>query len=90
MRKRNGKRHQLLGFVHGISKHHSLITCAENLLVFSADLQSLINSLCDIGRLAVDYLNNLSGVTIKAKLGSIVSDAFDCTSDNLLNINLNF
>ena len=84
----NGKRHQLLGFVHCISKHHSLIAGAENIFVLSADFQSLVNALRNIGRLAVKNLNYLSGITVKSKLGSIVADAVDGPSYDLLNIDL--
>ena len=88
MRKRNSGRHKLLSFIDGIAEHHSLISCADILFIFSSVLKSIVYSLSYIRRLLINELYYLYSMTVKAKLRTIISDVVYCIPDRPFNIDI--
>ena len=86
MGKGNGNRHKLLRFIDGIAEHHALISCAYIRFIFTSVFKSIVNTLCDIGRLFINEQDYFCGMTVKAKLRTVIADTVDGISDRFFNI----
>jgi len=69
----NRRRHQLRGFVAGVTEHQALVAGTH------VQIQALafVNALGDVGRLLVVGHQHCAGLVVEADVGAVVADALD-------------
>ena len=88
----NRQRHQSFGLVACVTKHHSLVASTLKIEVIASGASThfftLVDTLCDVGRLCVERNKHATGLAIKTKIGIGVTNALDDFASSLSNINV--
>ena len=75
----DGQRHQLGGFVAGITEHHALVAGTGNIIVGAKG---------NVGALAVNVGDHAAGIAVKTILGAVITNLADDLACNTGNINI--
>ena len=75
----DGQRHQLGGFVAGITEHHTLVASTGNIIVGAKG---------NVGALAVNVGDHAAGIAVKTVLGAVITNLADDLACNTGNINI--